>query len=85
MRATSFVMYQMPVCCIKWIWKATELVRRGFCLSVRIDADEREVISAAFRQNFVPIMDSKHTPCGILTRRGMIAHPEEKNGIPRKV
>ena len=65
--------------------RVRELVRRDFCPPIRIDADESEVVSAALNQNFVPIVDSRNTLCGILTRRGVIAHLAEKNGIPSKV
>ena len=65
--------------------RVRELVRRDFCPPISIDADEGEVVSAALNQNFVPIVDSRNTLCGILTRRGVIAHLAEKNGIPSKV
>ena len=65
--------------------RVRELVRRDFCPPISIDADESEVVSAALNQNFVPIVDSRNTLCGILTRRGVIAHLAEKNGIPSKV
>ena len=64
--------------------RVRELVRRDFCLPISIDADEREVVSAALNQNFVPIVDSRNTLCGILTRRGVIAHLTEKQGIEPK-
>ena len=65
--------------------RVRELVRRDFCPPISIDADESEVVSAALNQNFVPIVDSRNTLCGILTRRGVIAHLAEKNGIPSNV
>lgn len=65
--------------------RVRELFRRDFCPPISIDADESEVVSAALNQNFVPIVDSRNTLCGILTRRGVIAHLAEKNGIPSKV
>ena len=65
--------------------RVRELVRRDFCPPISIDADEGEVVRAALNQNFVPIVDSRNTLCGILTRRGVIAHLAEKNGIPSKV
>lgn len=49
------------------------LVRRVFCPPISIDASEEAVIAAALRQNFVPVVDSRNTLCGILTRRGLIA------------
>jgi len=61
--------------------RVRELVRRDFCPPLSIDADEGDVIRATLNQNFVPIVDSRNTLCGILTRRGVIAHLAEKNGI----
>lgn len=58
-----------------------ELVRRDFCPPISIDATEAEVISSALNQNFVPIIDSRNTLCGILTRRGVIAWLAEQKGI----
>ena len=55
--------------------------RKADCPPISIDADETEVVHAALNQNFVPIVDSRNTLCGILTRRGVIAHLAEKNGI----
>ena len=65
--------------------RVRELVRRDFCPPIRIDATAEEVVRAALNQNFVPIVDSRNTLCGILTRRGVIAHLAEKNGIPSNV
>ena len=65
--------------------RVRELVRRDFCPPISIDADESKVVSAALNQNFVPIVDSRNTLCGILTRRGVIAHLAEKQGIPSNV
>ncbi|MBQ7769543.1 MAG: CBS domain-containing protein [Oscillospiraceae bacterium] len=61
--------------------RVRELVRRDFCPPLSIDADEGDVIRATLNQNFVPIVDSRNTLCGILTRRGVIAHLAEKDGI----
>lgn len=61
--------------------RVRELVRRDFCPPLSIDADEGDVIRATLNQNFVPIVDSRNTLCGILTRRGVIAHLAEKHGI----
>ena len=65
--------------------RVRELVRRDFCPPISIDAEETEVVCAALNQNFVPIVDSRNTLCGILTRRGVIAYLAEKNGIPSNV
>lgn len=64
--------------------RVRELVRRDFCPPISMDADETEVVSAALNQNFVPIIDSRNTLCGILTRRGVIAYLAEKQGIEPK-
>ena len=61
--------------------RVKELVRRDFCPPISIDADETKVISAALNQNFVPIVDSRNTLCGIITRRGVIVYLAEQNGI----
>lgn len=55
-----------------------DLVRREFCPSISIDAGEEEVIVASLNQNFVPVVDSRNTMCGIITRRGVIAYLAEK-------
>ena len=60
--------------------RVRELVRRDFCPPLSIDADEGDVIRATLNQNFVPIVDSRNTLCGILTRRGVITHLAEKDG-----
>lgn len=64
--------------------RVRELVRRDFCPPISIDADEAEVITSALNQNFVPIIDSRNTLCGILTRRGVIAYLAEQRGITPK-
>ena len=61
--------------------RVRELVRRDFCPPISIDADETKVISAALNQNFVPIVDSRNTLCGIITRRGVIVYLAEQNGV----
>ncbi len=55
-----------------------DLVRREFCPSISIDAGVEEVIAASLNQNFVPVVDSRNTMCGIITRRGVIAYLAEK-------
>ena len=65
--------------------RVRELVRRDFCPPISIDAEETEVVHAALNQNFVPIVDSRNTLCGILTRRGVIAYLAEKNSVPSNV
>ena len=61
--------------------RVRELVRRDFCPPISIDAEETEVVRAALNQNFVPIVDSRNTLCGIITRRGVIVYLAEQNGI----
>ena len=61
--------------------RVRELIHRDRCPPISIDADEDMVVSAALNQNFVPIVDSRNTLCGILTRRGVIAYLAEKRGI----
>lgn len=65
--------------------RVRELVRRDFCPPLSIDADEGDVIRAALNQNFVPIVDSRNTLCGILTRRGVIVYLAEQKGISSTV
>lgn len=62
-----------------------ELVRKDFCPPLEIQAGEEQVIDSVLNQNFVPIVDSRNTLCGILTRRGVIqylAEELEKNTTP---
>lgn len=61
--------------------RVSELVRRDFCPPISMDADEAAVITSALNQNFVPIVDSRNTLCGILTRRGVIEYLAEQKGI----
>ncbi|MBE6684870.1 MAG: CBS domain-containing protein [Clostridia bacterium] len=58
-----------------------ELVRLDFCPPLNIDASEADVIDSSLKQNFVPIVDSRNTLCGILTRRVVIEYLAKKNGI----
>ena len=62
--------------------RVKELVRRDFCPPINMDADESKVVHAALNQNFVPVVDSRNTLCGIVTRRGIIAYLAQKDGIP---
>ena len=56
------------------------IVRRDFCPALSIDALLEQVISAALNQNFIPIVDSRNTLCGILTRRIVIKYLAEIHG-----
>ncbi len=55
-------------------YKIESIVRRDFCPALTIDADIRDVISAALNQNFLPIVDDRGALCGILTRRVIIEY-----------
>lgn len=56
------------------------IVRRDFCPALPIDASLNQVISVALNQNFIPIVDSGNTLCGILTRRIVIKYLAEIHG-----
>ena len=62
-------------------YKISDILRPDFNPAVKINVSMDEVLNRALNQNFVPIVDSRNTLCGILTRRGVIAHLAEKNGI----
>lgn len=49
-----------------------DIIRRDFCPSLKIEAEQSEVINAVMNQNFVPIVDGRGVFCGIVTRRGVI-------------
>ncbi len=49
-----------------------DIIRKDFCPSLKIEADQAEVINAVMNQNFVPIVDGRGVFCGIITRRGVI-------------
>ena len=55
-----------------------DILRRDFCPAVSMDSDDQTILSAILNQNFVPIVDCRNVLCGILTRRGVIAHLAEK-------
>ena len=50
-----------------------EIMRRDFCPPVLITAGTDEIIDAALKQNFVPVVDDRGCLCGIITRRMIIA------------
>ncbi len=54
-------------------YRIASLVRRDFCPPLKITADAQDVIDAALKQNFVPILDDRGCLCGILTRRSVIS------------
>ena len=66
-------------------YKIADIMRCDFCPPLTIMASVEDVVEQSQQQNFVPIVDSRNALCGILTRRGVIAHLAEKNGIPSKV
>lgn len=49
-----------------------DIIRKDFCPPIHIDADENEVTNAVLSQNFVPVVDSLDSLCGIVTRRKFI-------------
>ena len=51
-----------------------DILRKDFCPAIPIDADADTVIDAILQQNFVPVVDSRNTLCGIVTRRRLIAY-----------
>lgn len=53
-------------------YRIDNIVRRGFCPPLPIDAELDQVVSAALSQNYVPIVDSRKVLSGILTRRILI-------------
>ena len=50
-----------------------EIMRRDFCPPVSMTASRDELIDAALKQNFVPVVDDRGCLCGIVTRRMLIA------------
>ena len=51
-----------------------DIIRKNFCPPISIDADEDVVINAIMAQNFVPVVDSLDSLCGIVTRRKVIEY-----------
>ncbi len=51
-----------------------DVIREDFCPSISIDSDADTVIGAILDQNYVPVVDSRNTFCGIVTRRRLIAY-----------
>ncbi len=49
-----------------------DIIRKDFCPSLLIAAEQDEVIEAVKNQNFVPIVDGRGIFCGIITRKGVI-------------
>lgn len=49
-----------------------DIIRKDFCPSLMIEAEQDEVIKAVENQNFVPIVDGRGIFCGIITRKGVI-------------
>ncbi len=49
-----------------------DIIRKDFCPSLMIEADQNEVIKTVMNQNFVPIVDGRGVFCGIITRKGVI-------------
>ena len=53
-------------------YRIKDSVRKDFCPSLLIAAEQKDVIDAVMNQNFVPIVDGRGVFCGIITRRGVI-------------
>ncbi len=51
-----------------------DVIRKDFCPAISIDSDADTVIDAILEQNFIPVVDSRNTLCGIVTRRRLIAY-----------
>jgi CBS-domain-containing membrane protein len=49
-----------------------DIIRKDFCPSLQIAAEQEDVIVAVSNQNFVPIVDGRGVFCGIITRKGVI-------------
>jgi CBS domain-containing protein len=58
--------------------RVSELVREDFCPPLEIQSNAEQVIDSILNQNFVPIVDSRNSLCGILTRRGVIQYLAEE-------
>lgn len=54
-------------------YRISEIIRPDFCQPLHIDSSIDELVSAALRQNFVPIVDSRGCLSGIVTRQALIA------------
>ena len=59
-----------------------DIIRKDFCPSLLIAAEQEDVIVAVSNQNFVPIVDGRGVFCGIITRKGVIGSLAEQ--IPEK-
>ena len=57
-----------------------DIIRKDFCPSLMIEADQNEVIKTVMNQNFVPIVDGRGIFCGIITRKGVIESLAEQLG-----
>lgn len=51
-----------------------DIIRKDFCPAISIDAAADTVIDAILEQSYVPVVDSRNTLCGIVTRRRLIAY-----------
>lgn len=55
-----------------------DIIRKDFCPSLLIAAEQKDVIVAVSNQNFVPIVDGRGVFCGIITRKGVIKNLAEE-------
>lgn len=53
-------------------YKIKDICRQDFCRSLKIYADNSEIVSAILEQNFIPIVDDRDCLCGIVTRKSVI-------------
>ena len=55
-------------------YRIRDIIREDFCPAISIDADVDTVIDKILEQNYIPVVDSRSTLCGIVTRRRLIAY-----------
>lgn len=56
------------------LFRISDIIRDDFCPAISLDSDAQTVIDTILEQNYVPVVDSRHTLCGIVTRRRLIAY-----------
>lgn len=55
-------------------YKVRQILREDFCRPLHIFAPITDLMDAALRQNFIPIVDDRDCLCGIVTRRSLIQY-----------
>ncbi len=53
-------------------YRIKDIIRKDFCPSLLIEAEQDKVVETLMNQNFVPIVDSRGIFCGIVTRKAVI-------------